>query len=242
MENSVYIGLSRQAALRREMAVVANNIANMNTTGFKREMVIYQTHEAKAPFATPNHLVIDRGTATDFMQGPLNVTGNTFDLAIDGPGFFQVDDGTGTYYTRNGSLTLNENNQLVTNQGYVLLDQAGDPIFIPRSSDAITVEGDGTVKLGDEVYGRLNVVEFDNPIGLRKERDSLFSTEELPRAAEASTVNQGKIEGSNVNSIVEMTNMMTVHRAYDSIKNLIDSEGQRQQRVTERLARPMQVG
>ncbi len=242
MENSIYIGLSRQTALRREMSVVANNIANVDTTGFKREMMIYQSYPEKAPFdRTETQFVIDRATATDYAQGPLKVTGKTLDLAIDGPGYFTVDDGTGTFYTRNGTLSLNDQNQLTTNQGHLVLDPAGNPIFIPRSDDAIVVTGDGSVALGDEVYGRIAVVEFDKVAALKKERDSLFATDAQPFPAENSQVAQGQLEGSNVNAIVEMTEMMTIHRTYDAIKNLIDSEGQRAERATQRLARPMQV-
>jgi len=240
MENSIYIGLSRQAALRRQMAQVANNIANMNTTGFKRELMIYQAYESKTAFTPVNDFVIDKGTAIDHQPGPMHKTGNAFDLAIDGPGYFQVDDGTGVFYTRNGTFSLDENNQLVTNQGHLVLDQAGEPIFVPRSDERIVIESDGSVKLGDEVYGRIAVVEFDNPVSLKKVRDSLFETEELPRPADDSEVHQGLIEGSNVNPILELTQMIEVSRSYDRVKNLIDTENKRAEQAIQRLARPVQ--
>jgi flagellar basal-body rod protein FlgF len=240
MENSIYIGLSRQAALRRQMSQVANNIANMNTTGFKRELMIYQAYEEKIPFAQTNDFVIDKGTATDHQPGPMRKTGNTFDLAIDGPGYFQVDDGTGTYYTRNGTFALDEFNQLVTNQGHLVLNAAGEPIFVPRSDEKIIIETDGSVKLGDEVYGRIAVVEFDNPIALKKVRDTLFKTDELPRPADRSEVQQGLIEASNVNPIAELTTMIEVSRMYEAVKNLISTESDREQQAIQRLARPVQ--
>ncbi|MFX4221466.1 MAG: flagellar basal-body rod protein FlgF [Thalassobaculum sp.] len=242
MENSIYIGLSRQTALRRQMSQVANNIANMNTTGFKRELMIYQAYETKIPFTQKNDFVIDRGSAIDHAPGPMRMTGNTFDLAIDGPGYFQVDDGTGTYYTRNGTFALDENNQIVTNQGHLVLDAAGEPIFVPRSDEKIVIETDGSVRLGEDVYGRIAIVEFDNLIELRKVRDSLFETEELPRPAENSEVQQGLIETSNVNPIMELTNMIEVSRTYDSVKNMISSENDRTKQALERLARPVQGG
>jgi flagellar basal-body rod protein FlgF len=241
MEYSIYIGLSRQATLRRQMSQVANNIANMNTTGFKRELMIYQAFQTKVPFATKSDFVIDIGTAIDHQQGRLQLTGNTFDLAIEGPGYFQVDDGTGTFYTRNGHFSLDENNQLISNEGYLVLDQGGDPIFVPNSDEKIVVESDGSVKLGDEVYGRIAVVEFDNRIALKKVRGSLFRTEELPRPAENSNVQQGLVEASNVNPILELTEMIEVSRTYDRVKNLISSEDERNKKAVERLARPMQV-
>lgn len=240
MENSIYIGLSRQAALRRQMSQVANNIANMNTTGFKRELMIYQAYESKVPFTPVNDFVIDKGTAIDHQPGQMHKTGNAFDLAIDGPGYFQVDDGTGTFYTRNGTFSLDENNQLVTNQGHLVLDQAGDPIFVPRSDEKIVIESDGSVKLGEEVYGRVAIVEFDNPIALKKVRDSLFETDEFPRPAENSDVHQGMIEASNVNPIMELTQMIEISRTYEAVKNLISSEDEREKQAIQRLARPVQ--
>ena len=240
MENSIYIGLSRQTALRRQMSQVANNIANMNTTGFKRELMIFQAYQDKIPFAQMNDFVIDKGTATDHQPGPMRSTGNTFDLAIEGPGYFQVDDGTGTFYTRNGTFALDEFNQLVTNQGHLVLDAAGEPIYVPRSDEKINIEADGSVRLGEEIYGRIAVVEFDNPVALKKVRDTLFKTEELPRPSERSEVHQGMIEASNVNPVAELTTMIEVSRMYEAVKNLIDKEGDREQQAIQRLARPVQ--
>lgn len=240
MENSIYIGLSRQTGLRRQMTQVANNIANMNTTGFKRELMIYQAYEEKIPFAQTNDFVIDKGTATDHQPGAMRKTGNTFDLAIEGPGYFQVDDGTGTFYTRNGTFALDEFNQVVTNQGHLVLNAGGEPIYVPRSDEKIIIESDGSVKLGDEVYGRIAVVEFDDMIGLKKVRGTLFKTDELPRPAENSNVQQGLIESSNVNPIAELTTMIEVSRMYEAVKNLISKESEREQDAVKRLARPVQ--
>src|SRR3546814_13084588 len=100
MENPIYIALSRQTALRRQMSVVANNIANLNTTAFKKELMIYQAYPEKTPFTPKIDFVLDQGTATDHTPGNLKVTNTTFDLAIEGPGYFQVADGIGTNYTR----------------------------------------------------------------------------------------------------------------------------------------------
>ncbi|NQW12129.1 MAG: flagellar basal-body rod protein FlgF [Alphaproteobacteria bacterium] len=240
MENSIYIGLSRQTALRREMSVVANNIANMDTTGFKKEMMIYQTYTEQAGFTDKLAFVIDQGTATDYKEGDLKTTGDTFDLAIRGPGYFQVDDGTGTKYTRNGTFTLDENNRLVTQQGFPVLDTQGNPIVVPTGSHDIVVSEDGAINLGEEVVGQLGVVEFDNLLDLKKDRNSLYSSEVAPTPATNSKVAQGVIETSNVNPIVEMTNMINIHRSYDAVKSMIDSESKRQQEATQRLARPMQ--
>lgn len=241
MENSIYIGLSRQTALRREMSMVANNIANMNTTGFKREMMIYQTYPEKTGFTDKLDFVIDQGTAIDYQPGGLKITSNTFDLAIRGPGYFEVDDGTGTKYTRNGTFTMDENNRLVTQDNHPVLDTQGNPIVIPPASDLKLVIGeDGTVSVGDEIVGQLSVVEFDNLLDLKKDRDSLYSSEVAPIPATNSQVAQGAIETSNVNPIIEMTNMITVQRTYEAVKTMIETENERQKEATQRLARPMQ--
>ena len=117
MENALYISLSRQTALRRELAVVANNVANVNTASFKRELSIYETYPQKVKGGDTLAFVIDRGTATSYAPGPIQATDSAFDLAIAGPGFFAVDNGKGTHYTRNGSFRLDHENRLVRQPG-----------------------------------------------------------------------------------------------------------------------------
>lgn len=240
MENPIYIALSRQSALRREMAVVANNVANMNTTGFKREMMVYQAFTEKVPFTAKMDFVIDQGTATDHAQGGLQVTHNTFDMAINGPGYFQVDNGDALHYTRNGTFTLDGNNRLVTQQGYPVLDTQGNPIVIPGGQTDLTISQDGLIRLGNDPVGRLGVYEFDNNRALRKTHNTLFETDQQPRPAENSQVMQGMIEGSNVSGIKEMTSLIEVQRAYEAVKSMIDREDKRQETIIQRLARPMQ--
>ena len=104
MENSIYVGLSRQSALRRELALVANNIANINTTSFKRELGIYSTAPTNIAGSGRLDFVIDHGSSVSFEPGSIKNTGNDFDIAINGPGFITVDDGDGIKYSRNGSL------------------------------------------------------------------------------------------------------------------------------------------
>lgn len=240
MENPIYIALSRQTALRRQMSVVANNIANLNTTGFKKEMMIYQAYTEKVPFTTKLDFVIDQGTATDHSQGNLKVTHNTFDMAIEGPGYFQVDDGTGTKYTRNGTFTLDEQNRLVTQEGYPVLDTQGNPILVPRGDADLDVSPSGELSLADQPIARLGIVEFDSTLPLKKVRNSLFETDQVPTPAADSRVMQGMIETSNVQGIEEMTSMIEVSRAYEAVKSLLDREDKRQETIINRLARPMQ--
>ena len=240
MDNPIYIALSRQTALRRQMAVVANNVANMNTTAFKREMMVYQAYSQKVPFTDKMDFVIDQGTASDFNQGGLIVTHNTFDLGINGPGYFQVDDGSGTKYTRNGTFTLDDRNRLVTQQGYPVLDTQGNPIVIPGGGTDLTISQDGLVRLGANAVGQIGVVEFADMRSVRKVRDSLYTTEQAATPAANSKVMQGMVEGSNVSGVGEMTSLIEVQRAYEAVKSMIDSEDKRQQTIIQKLARPMQ--
>lgn len=240
MDNPIYIALSRQTALRRQMAVVANNVANMNTTAFKREMMVYQAYSQKVPFTDKMDFVIDQGTASDFNQGGLIVTHNTFDLGINGPGYFQVDDGSGTKYTRNGTFTLDDRNRLVTQQGYPVLDTQGNPIVIPGGGTDLTISQDGQVRLGANAVGQIGVVEFADMRSVRKVRDSLYTTEQAATPAANSKVMQGMVEGSNVSGVGEMTSLIEVQRAYEAVKSMIDSEDKRQQTIIQKLARPMQ--
>lgn len=241
MDNPIYIALSRQTALRRQMSVVANNVANMNTTGFKRELMVYQAYSEKTPFTTKMDFVIDQGTATDLQQGGLMVTNNTFDLAINGPGYFQVDDGDGARYTRNGTFTLDGSNRLVTQQGFPVLDFQGNPIVIPGGGTDLTISQEGLIRLGDDPVGQVAVYEFDDPRTLKKTHYSLFvADQQVPKRAEGSQVMQGMTEGSNVSGIAEMTQLIEVSRAYEAVKGLIDREDKRQEAMIQKLARPMQ--
>lgn len=241
MENPIYIALSRQTALRRQMAVVANNVANLNTTGFKREMMIYQAYAEKVPFSPKMDFVIDQGTARDLEQGGLSVTHNTFDLAINGPGFFKVDDGDAPHYTRNGTFTLDERNRLVTQQGYIVLDTQDNPIVIPGDGSSLTISEEGVIRVEDNVVGRIGVYEFDDTRVLRKAHFSLYTADTPPQPAAKSKVLQGMIENSNVSGVAEMTTMIEVQRAYEAVKSMIDREDKRQETIIQRLARPMQA-
>jgi flagellar basal-body rod protein FlgF len=242
MENPIYIGLSRQAQLRREMGVVANNIANMDTTAFKRQININQAYNERIRYGEKLAFVIDIGTAMDLQEGGFKVTGNSTDLGLRGQGFFQIDDGTSVKYSRNGSFAMDDQNRLVTKQGHLVLDDNARPIVLPGAGTSLTIANDGLITYDDVEVGRLGVVEFDNPDQLKASRDSLFISDEPARPAENTRILQGSLESSNVNPIVEMTEMIEIHRTYDSVKRLMDKENERQTQVAQRLARPLQSG
>ena len=242
MENSIYIALSRQTALRREMSLVANNIANVNTTGFKRELGVYATAQTQNKLSPTLDFVIDHGTAVSFEPGGVRDTANDFDLAISGPGFFGVDDGSATKYTRNGALSLSPDNQLITREGYAVIDEGNQPIVIPRDGRKMQIAQDGTISVGNEVIAKMMLVEFDSMDLLQKAGDSMFETTERPKDPLNSSILQRKLEAANVTPVKELVRMIDIQRAYDAVKAFMDREADRQRTVVSRLGRPAPAG
>src|ERR1700686_3909302 len=215
MENTLLIGLSRQTALERQMDVVANNIANVNTAGYKTDRTLFEeflnsgAHEDNFG-ASDRRLsyVQDRGTFRDFSQGPVEPTKNPLDVAIDGSAFLVVQTPAGERYTRDGGLQLNNTGQLVTIAGNPVLGASGPIVFQPTDHD-INVSPDGTITVlegnarTDSIRGKLRLVSFADAQKLLKEGSNLYSAGEggAPQPDIKSQVRQGFIEKSNVNSV-----------------------------------------
>ena len=243
MENAAYAGLSRQMTLRRELDVVANNIANADTTGFKVEQLLVGTEvgeRARNAFVRPGvSFVLDNGIGRDFGQGALEQTGRTLDFAIEGDGaFFKVSDGAGEAYTRDGAFTLDAEGRLTTQGGAPVLGDGGE-IIIDRSLGEIAVGADGTISQNGNPLGRLAVVRFDALAALEKGGDGLYRNASNAAALEANDVQirQGMLEGSNVNPILEITNLIEIQRAYESVTRMIENTNDLSRRSVERLGR-----
>ena len=243
MDNALYVGLSRQMTLRRQLDIVANNIANADTTGFKAEQPLVRT-EPRAPARTvdgpsPIKFVIDSGLARDFSQGALRATNSTFDLAIDGPGFFRVQTANGERFTRDGHFRLDDTGRIVTQAGLPLLDAGGAEVIIDPKKGAVEIARDGSISQGIEQVGRLGVVAFADLSGLEKAGDNQFrnTTNQQPQPATGSLIRQGMLEGSNVNPILQVTDMVEVTRAYESLARMMDSTQELSRRTVERLGR-----
>lgn len=241
MENAIYIGLSRQTALRRELSLVANNIANVNTTSFKRELGIYAVAPTNTGSREKLDFVIDHGSSISFEPGSFKVTENDFDIAINGPGFFAVDDGDGVMYTRNGSLSLSPDNQLITRQGDAVLDEDGGPIVIPQDGRKIQISNDGTISLNGEITAKIKLFEFDNTQSLKKKGNSKFETDQEPKTAENSQILQGSLETANVTAVKELVRMVDIQRSYESIGKFLEKEAERQKSTVRRLGRESQA-
>jgi flagellar basal-body rod protein FlgF len=251
MENTLLIGLSRQVALERQLNVISNNVANVNTTGFKSEKPVFE--EFLMPVANAGDFtgrdrtlsyVQDRATFHDLAQGSVEQTNNPLDIALDGKAFFVVQAPGGERYTRNGALLINAQGQLVTNEGNPVLGDGGPIALQPGDQDIhISKDGSVTVREGnnaqaDSVRGKLRLVEFDQPQRLVKQGSSLFSAPTGLNATPAreAGVRQGVLEKSNVNAVAEMSRMIEVMRSYTNVATMLQQQGDARKTAIERLA------
>jgi len=237
METPIYIALSRQMVLRQQMDVVANNIANANTSGFKAEMLLMSEVELPADPTTELSYVQDFATARDFSPGTLRPTGNDLDLAIQGNGFFAVQTPDGVRYTRVGRFQLDGNGILVTSHGYPVLS-GGSAVTIDPDDGPVNVAEDGSISTdlarnGQflQVVGKLDVVDFPNRAALTPVPDNLFDAGTQAPTEATGKVAQRMLEDSNVKPILEMTNLIQVTRNYQAIQRFIDAEHDRQRRA-----------
>jgi flagellar basal-body rod protein FlgF len=235
METTAYIALSRQMALRRQMDLIANNIANATASAFKAEALIYEPVVSDAGGGQRLAFVQDVGVARDLSAGPMTATGNPLDLAIQGPGYFAIQTDHGARYGRSGQFRLNESGELVTAAGDRVLDDGGAPLSLPADAGPIALAADGTVSGAQGPLGRIGVVEFADEQRLRKVGGGLYQADQPAAPAEQSRVVQGMLEGSNVQPILEMTEMMATVRAYQAVQRLLDTHHELQRRAIERV-------
>lgn len=242
MDNTMYVALSRQMTLRREMDIIANNIANSDTTGFKVEMAMVKTDPADRARMVdgPKSLkfVIDDGVIRDFSQGALRRTGATFDLAIEGQGFFKVQSDGGERYTRDGRFTLGADGRLTTQAGDPVLGDGGEIVVNPEDGE-VAISADGVVSQKGEQIGKIDVFAFDDLSSLAKDGDNLLrnTSNVEPQVSTSANVRQGMLEGSNVNPIMQITRMIEVSRAYESMARTIEGSSELSRRSVERLGR-----
>jgi flagellar basal-body rod protein FlgF len=251
MSNALLVGLSRQVALGRELDVVANNIANLNTTGFKSDGAVFeefigQTARASGVSRADSRVsfVRDRATWIDMSQGPMERTGNSLDVAIDGAGFLAVQTPRGERYTRNGALQINAEGQLVTSEGFQVLGESGPIVLQPKDRD-IAISKDGTISVREgntakteSQRGKMRVVGFDKPGQLQKDGAGTFTAPQNVTAQPAANARivQGAIEKSNVRAVLEMTRMIEVTRSYTQVATMLSQQADLQRTAIEKLA------
>jgi flagellar basal-body rod protein FlgF len=237
MENTLYIALSRQMVMRQQLDIIANNIANASTAGYKSEQLLFVEYLARTADGGKVSFVQDIGVARDFSEGNFVKTGNPLDVAIHGNGWFIVDTPNGQFYTRNGHFELNADGEIVTGTGHPVLSDRGAPIAIGRGETGVEISADGTVSTSAGVKGRLNIVTFEEGEVLSKASGSLYFTDAPPEDALGAVVAQGMIEGSNVQPIIEVTNMITALRSYHAAQEVIKTEDGRLMEAIKTLTR-----
>jgi flagellar basal-body rod protein FlgF len=252
MDNSLLIGLSRQVALVRELEVVANNIANIGTTGYKSDRSVFEQYlmlpanSGEFPAGSRQLAYVrDRATWHNLAPGPIQRTGGPLDVAIDGDAFLVVQTAAGPRYTRNGALQLSPTGALVTNQGDPVLGTGG-PIQFQNTDHDISIGEDGTITVregasatSDSTRGQLQLAHFANPAALQKQGGSLFSAPGGVAPEQASLnvrVVQGAIEQSNVNPVGEMSRMIEITRTYEQISNILQLENAERTTALDKLA------
>lgn len=222
MDNSVYIMLSRETALFRKMDTVANNIANMNTTGYQAEKMMFRDYLVDDGNKRKMAFTQDARSFHDVQPGSLDVTGNPFDVAVSGDGYFAVQTPAGTRYTRAGNFQLDGNGQLTTVAGFPVLDQGGQPIQFDAEDKDVAISDNGTILVNGEERTQLNVVEFANREKLVPEGNTMFRADEAPLPPTNSRVMHGVLEKSNVEPIREIVEMTEVNRAVGSTAKFIE--------------------
>src|SRR5687768_11290637 len=243
MDNTMYVGLSRQMTLRRELDVLANNIANADTAGFKVESLMVAAEPRNLPAADGGRSTIqfalDSGVARDFSQGALMQTDSPFDLAVEGEGFFQVQTQGGLRFTRDGRFGIGRQGQLVNASEHAVLDAGGGEILLDPQKGPPSVGPDGTVSQRGEVIGKVGVVRFASLAALSKDGDGLYRNDSnlQPEAAPDARVRQGMVETSNVKPVTQITQLIQVSRAYESIARMMNSTADLSTRSIERLGR-----
>lgn len=236
MDVAGYATLNRQSGLMREMAVVANNIANASTIGFRREGVVFSEYVMALDQDPSLSMAHASGRVVDLSQATLSQTGGQFDFAIQGEGFFLIETPDGDRLTRAGSFTPSAEGELVTPDGFRLLDAGGAPIFIPPDARTVSLAGDGTLSANGQPLAQIGLWKPSDPLSLRHQSGTLLTAGEL-EPAESATVLQGMLEESNVEPISEIARMIEVQRAYELGQKFLDAEDQRVRGVIQTLGR-----
>lgn len=244
MNNALYVGLSRQLTLKRQLDVIANNIANSDTAGFKVES-LQLGQDVQRPQLQPGGgaaeaitFVHDTALTRNFGQGSLRQTGGPFDLGLQGNGFFQVQTAAGNRLTRDGRFTLDGQGQLVDSAGHAVLQAGGQPIQVDPTKTTPQIAHDGTVSQDGQVIGKIGVFSVADRNALTKTGGGLFDPgAQTPVADPNTVVQQGMIENANVDAIQQMTRMIAVSRAYEQVTSMVDGVGNASDQSIQRLGR-----
>lgn len=249
-QHTTYIALSRQQALWNQLEVVANNLANVNTTAFKGTDTLFSQYVTKVPqddrtFKDSVSFTHDFGLVRNLSQGTFTYTGNTYDLSIQGDGYFvtQGPQGEAPRYTRAGNFTLNQDGQLVTQEGRAVMSSNGAPITVPTTASNIVIHGDGSIidEATNTTIDKIQVVRFEKEQNLKLINGTSFVANVGQQAIPEENVKiaQGVQENSNVNGVTEMTRLISLNRAYNDVSRLVEEEHERKRKASDLFSRQM---
>lgn len=223
-----YVALSRLSGLKREFDAIAQNIANMSTAGYRREGVIFSEFVRRLDAAQGSvSMAAARAHAFDLGPGALQQTGGTFDLAIEGEGFFLVETASGQALTRAGAFAPNADGELAAPDGARLLDEAGAPIFVPPDARSIAVAADGTLSADGQPLARLGLFAPVSAERMTRLPGARFAAADGIAPVEGGVILQGFLEASNVDAITELARMIEVQHAYEAGQKLLEREDER---------------
>lgn len=236
MDAAGYTTLTRQTGLMREMQVVANNLANTSTTGFRREGIVFEEYIARMQSGPSLSMATGDGRVVDLSQAEISQTGGSFDFAIQGEGFFQIETPDGPRLTRAGSFTPSATGELVNHDGYRLLDEGGAPVFVPPDATHVALSQDGTLSAAGEPLAKIGLWQPSDPLSLQHQAGTLFSANAIEPAS-GGVIRQGYLEDSNVQPLQEIARMIEVQRAYELGQSFMDQEDKRMRGVIDTLGR-----
>ena len=257
MQDSMYSAMFGALTQEHRMNSIANNLANVNTTGYKKDVLVFKdvfirfAHDvimepimnirSKKLFPEPMHIAKPRLglSQIDFTQGGMHYTGNPLDVAIAGDGFFKFNTGNGEYYSRNGNFHITSEGTLVTAQGYTVLGDGGD-IVIPPGVKNVHIDSTGRIFADNEMVGRVLITGIEDPTQLEKHAYNMFKgrpgVEPVEVELENPQLEQGYLETANVNVVEEMVNMIETQRAFEAYQKVIQGTQETDQRLMEKVA------
>ena len=260
MQESMYSGLFGALTNEYRMANIANNLANVNTAGYKRDVISFKdtfqmfAHDvvmepvnnlrSQKLFPDPQHMARPRiaATKTDFSQGAMKYTGNPLDIAIAGEGFFTFQANGENFYSRDGHFIVNAEGQLVTPQGFSVLGAGGAELTIPAGTKDIHLASDGTLFADAEIVGQIQIRTVDNLEGLQKVGQNLYRIRDGSGAAEIdaperTTLEQGYMETANVEVVYEMVNMIEAQRQFEAYQKVMQTSDALDREATNKIGR-----
>ena len=236
MDATAYVTLSRQSGLMNEMRIIANNIANSGTTGFRQEGIVFSEYIKSAAHQSSLSMSRAQVRNTSMEQGTLTQTNGSFDFAIEGDGFFLIETPAGERLTRAGSFTPNANGDLVTPDGHPVLGAGGAPVFVPPGTQ-IAVAADGTLSADGQPLGQIGIYLPSDPLDMQRQDGVMFETTGGVEPADDARLLQGFLEGSNVNPMLQITRMVEVQRAYEMGQSFLQAEDERVRMAIKTLIR-----